>query len=110
VLRIYDLDGSRVAQVTIRIYRVNPDITLPFPGFDPLLGTGERSFRISGPNDAAIYPGYIEVSDLNAIATLSGTERVRIEIEPLTPGLRYWAFVAVVNNDTQHLTVISPSP
>jgi hypothetical protein len=110
VLRIYDLDGSRVAQITIRIYKVNPDRTLPFPDPDPLLGSAVRSFRIPSPNVAAIYPGYIEVADLNAIAPLSGTERVRIEIEPVTPGLQYWAFAAVVNNDTQHLTVISPNP
>jgi len=32
----------------------------------------------------------------------------RVEIEPLTPGLRYWAFVSVTNNATQHITTITP--
>jgi hypothetical protein len=32
----------------------------------------------------------------------------RIEIEPLTPGLRYWAFVSVTNNETQNITTITP--
>jgi len=32
----------------------------------------------------------------------------RIDIEPLTPGLRYWAFVSVTNNETQHITTITP--
>lgn len=32
----------------------------------------------------------------------------RVEIEPLTPGLRYWAFVSVTNNETQHITTITP--
>lgn len=32
----------------------------------------------------------------------------RIEIEPLTPGLRYWAFVSITNNETQHITTITP--
>ena len=33
---------------------------------------------------------------------------IRVEIEPVTPGLRYWAFVSVTNNETQHITVIAP--
>ena len=33
---------------------------------------------------------------------------VRIEIEPLTADLRFWAFVSVTNNETQHVTVITP--
>jgi hypothetical protein len=35
-------------------------------------------------------------------------ERVRLEIEPVTDGLRLWGFVTVVNNETQHATVITP--
>jgi hypothetical protein len=33
---------------------------------------------------------------------------VRLEVEPVTEGLRLWAFVTVVHNETQHATVISP--
>ena len=32
----------------------------------------------------------------------------RIHIEPLVPGSRYWAFVSITNNDTQHVTIVSP--
>ncbi len=113
VLRIYSLAEARVAQIAVRIYGLNPAYTNPFSARpDPLLGQSLVSFPTVGPNFIPAFPGpgYIEIPDLNAIATLSGTERVRIEIEPLTPGLQYWAFVTVVNNDTQHLTVISPSP
>lgn len=35
-------------------------------------------------------------------------DTVRAEIEPLTEGLRYWAFVSVTNNETQHVTTITP--
>lgn len=35
--------------------------------------------------------------------------RVRIDIDPITPGLRFWAFVSVTNNATQHVTVIAPN-
>lgn len=114
VLRIYSLDGTRVAQVAVRVYALNPAYTSPFaaPQPDPLLGQSLVSFQITGtnPNPPFSGPGYIEISDLSAIAALSSTERVRIEIESATLGLQFWAFVTVVNNDTQHLTVISPSP
>jgi hypothetical protein len=113
VLRIYNLDGTRVAQVTVRVYSLDPANTSPFAArADPLLGQSLMSFQTTGPNLNPIFqgPGYIEVSDLNAFAAISGTERVRIEIEPVTTGLQFWAFVTVVNNDTQQLTVISPNP
>lgn len=31
---------------------------------------------------------------------------VRIELVPLTPGLKYWAFVSVTNNKTQHFYTV----
>lgn len=33
---------------------------------------------------------------------------VRIEIEPMTPGSRYWAFAAITNNETQLVTLVTP--
>ncbi len=38
--------------------------------------------------------------------------RLRLSISPLRPdsGARFWAFVSVTNNETQHVTVISPNP
>jgi hypothetical protein len=32
---------------------------------------------------------------------------VRVRIDPITPGLRFWAFVSATNNETQHVTVIA---
>ena len=32
----------------------------------------------------------------------------RIEIEPLTPGSRFWAFASLTNNDTQIVTLVTP--
>ena len=31
-----------------------------------------------------------------------------VRVTPLTPGLRIWAFVSVTNNETQHVTTITP--
>lgn len=35
-------------------------------------------------------------------------DALRIEIEPLTPGSRFWAFASVTNNDTQLVTLVTP--
>ncbi|HYH09682.1 MAG TPA: IPT/TIG domain-containing protein [Thermoanaerobaculia bacterium] len=35
-------------------------------------------------------------------------EAVRIEVTPLTPGSRYWAFASVTNNETQLVTLVTP--
>jgi hypothetical protein len=31
---------------------------------------------------------------------------VRIELEPITPGLQYWAFISITNNKTQHFYTV----
>ena len=42
---------------------------------------------------------------------LRGHDTVRIEVQPIgDPPIPIWAFVSVTNNDTQHVTVIAPSP
>jgi hypothetical protein len=34
-------------------------------------------------------------------------QKVRVEIEPLTPGLKYWAFLSITNNRTQHFYTVT---
>jgi hypothetical protein len=41
-------------------------------------------------------------------ADLRPAERLRIVIEPVTPGIRFWAFVSITHNETQHITTITP--
>jgi hypothetical protein len=54
-------------------------------------------------------PAYAEIADLvEAFPQIAAYERLRIRIEPLTPGMRYWAFVTITDNMTQHVTVVSP--
>lgn len=39
---------------------------------------------------------------------LVGETSLWIEVVPITPGLRIWAFVSVTNNDTQQATLVTP--
>jgi hypothetical protein len=51
-------------------------------------------------------PGYVQLP-LSGLPMLQGKERIRLEITSDAPELRYWAFVSVTNNETQHITIIT---
>jgi hypothetical protein len=109
-LRIYELDGTpREALVRVRLFRLDANRHWVSEGPDELLGEAVRTLSFTPAADDLIeYPGYAEISDLTVIDPLDGAERIRVEIEPVTEGLRLWAFVTVVHNESQHATVISP--
>jgi hypothetical protein len=105
-LRIYDIDGQQTTLVTVRVFGIHPIV----PGStgvgkeDQLLGEKIIALQPFG----AEAPGYAELGDLSQIAPLGNEQKVALEVEPLTPGLRMWAFVSITNNETQHVTVIAP--
>jgi hypothetical protein len=55
-------------------------------------------------------PGYAELSNLENFMSMAETDGkpASIVIEPLTEGVRYWAFVSVTHNETQHVTLLTP--
>ena len=54
-------------------------------------------------------PGYAQFMDLVAsFPEIAASETVRVEITPITQGLRFWAFASVTNNETQHVTTVTP--
>lgn len=110
VLRIYDLDGvKREALVRVRVYRVDPEHDEGSDPADSLLGETVLPLDFVEPVGVVIYhPGYAMVADLSTLAPLGDAEHLRLEIEPVTPGLKLWAFVTVIHNETQHATVITP--
>jgi hypothetical protein len=57
-----------------------------------------------------LHPGYAQFSNFPISA---GTLRVRITPiipRPIEGGGSYWAFISVTNNETQHITTITPQP
>jgi hypothetical protein len=89
-VRIADDSGAVLAQRTITLAGVSvPDFA---PAGHP---TG--------------VPSYGEIAYVTtAIAQPVTASSFNISIEPITPGLRYWAFVSVTNNDTQEVTTVTP--
>lgn len=111
LLRVYDFDPAPGRVVRLRLFRVDPTrSTTDQQVQDQLLGDVFLTFDArldENPPGRTFYPGYAAVmlSDLPVLAT---TQRLRVEVIPETAGLRYWAFVSVTNNETQHVTIMPP--
>jgi hypothetical protein len=109
LLRVYSLnDDGQAALVRVRAYAIRADRDLPSGPPDVFLGQSVFPLQFVAPGSPSGAPGFLAVGDLSAIASLNAVQRIRLEIEPVSQGLSLWAFVTVVNNETQHATVITP--
>jgi hypothetical protein len=108
MLRIYDFDwpdaNPGTPEVELAIYAVHPGLDVGPETADTLLLTRRISLTLASnvtvPRMAQL-PLWTE-------SALQGHELLRIEITSATPGLRFWAFTSITNNDTQHVTIIAP--
>lgn len=101
-LRVYDPDGRGDGQVRLRLYDLESEGAALWEGTLFLFVNKAPSHWNEDPQ-----PGFAQITDLGVLVS-APTQRLRVEIEPLTPGLRYWAFVSVTNNTTQHVTLVTP--
>ena len=101
LLRLYDVTYSE-AEFAVRIHPASEEPVQAVYGTTitaktPRLG----SFR----GEAA----YAELDITHLLHTRLGwPEIARIEVQPLTPGSRYWAVVSLTNNETQLVTLVTP--
>jgi Domain of unknown function DUF11 len=103
-LRVYDADARASASVIVRLFA--SDATTPL---------AERVFTLAAPTPARrtttallpVHPGYLQL-DLGEAFGLSGARAVRVDVVPVTPGLRLWAFVSITSNRTHHVTTVTP--
>jgi len=102
-LRIYDDLGRDRTGVSIRIY--SGDET------EPRLIAGTELVRAHNQTTTtallSTHPAYAQL-ELGQLLPLAGLESLRVEIEPRDPGVRLWAFISIVNNETHHVTVVTP--
>jgi hypothetical protein len=108
-LRMYALDAGGV--VSVRVFEQRKQLIVHLQdSLPPDVQIAERTFTLSpvGSPDPANpdpnFPAYAQASDL----PMPSTDLARIDIVPLTPGMRIWAFASATNNTTQQVTVISP--
>ena len=101
LVRVYDFDPAPGHFVMIRPFK--PDELQV--KHDELLK--EISVPLKIPISTEQNPGYAQLA-VNGLPELSSNGTVRIEVSPGTPGLRFWAFASVTNNETQHVTIVTP--
>ena len=52
-------------------------------------------------------PSYGEIGDLGKQLPAGAARALRIEVQPTSPGSRFWTFVSITNNSTQHVTLVT---
>ena len=101
-LRLYELH-LKIAGFTIRIRDQATGALL-----------GERDVVLAFPLEShwisMFEPPNAQIGDLTSFVPTGTTlpSRLRIEIVPRSEGSEFWAFVSITNNDTQHLTLVTP--
>ena len=105
-LRVYGISSpSGTGVLRVRVFDRDSDVVL---GERELLLTPGIGKNIARDDELVGYPSYDEVSDLRVLVPVGFVGRVRVEVSSLTSGLKYWAMVSVTNNETQHVTLVTP--
>jgi hypothetical protein len=101
LLRIYDIDGRSDGRVRVSVYG--------FPGNGESIGDVDLSLAQPSGFHPRYKPAYAQFSAVLSLIPAGQPQVViGVRITPLTPGLRLWAFISVTNNETQHVTTITP--
>jgi hypothetical protein len=103
-LRVYDLDGRGGARVAVKIYVGDES--------EPRVSTVRTLARMDqltvfAPFQQPVHPAFLQI-DLGQLFTSPEPAVLRLDIEPLDPGLRIWGFVSATNNETHHVTMFTP--
>jgi hypothetical protein len=100
LLRVYEMDLPQ-AEFAIRVYDHD---------FGTFVSERRMTIRVPRPESTFRFmPAYGDIGDLADVPRPLGFPvRLRIEVEPLTPGSAFWTFVSVTNNDTQQITLVTP--
>jgi hypothetical protein len=101
LLRVYDLSYSE-ALFAVRMYASEGPVA-------PALYA--TTLTAKTPKNGPFRPeaAYAEL-DITQLLNLrlAWPQTARIEIEPMTPGSRYWAFLSLTNNQTELVTLVTP--
>jgi hypothetical protein len=108
MLRLYHL-GDGEMRAVVRFFEILPTRKYPFGlgvSTDRLIGEEVVTFTPPSPSS----PGYAQIVDLfDAHPELREAQRLRIDVQSVVDGARIWGLMSVTNNDTQHVTYITPS-
>lgn len=101
-VRMFGLDAAQSGWVMMRVYSLTSNNML----FDWPFYIGPLSNEVTAEG-LPLRPAFGMECDMSAYLESYG-QQVRIELTPITPGLKYWAFITVTNNVTQHFYTVLP--
>lgn len=103
-LRIYDFDVYSGATLLLTLFPQTGDTpiasrSVTFPAIRPGIYP-----------DFPMHPAMLQIDLTEMFPELRTQERARLIIGPITSSrrIRYWSFISVTNNETQHVTTITP--
>jgi hypothetical protein len=108
MLRVYALPEIANPEVEVRYYRMTERSSL-FADRTPLRIERLRLRTYAAMQGFLLHPSLAEVPGFESAPELAGQTALWIDVVPITPGLRIWAFVSITNNDTQQVTLVTPS-
>lgn len=94
-VRIYGLDASRSAKFMMRVYSLDSNELLHNCEHDIHPISAETTVE-----GLPLRPAFGMECNMSDHLEADG-KKVRIELESLTPGIAYWAFISIANNQTQ---------
>jgi hypothetical protein len=103
LLRVYDVALSE-ARFHVRVYGLEEGKSGELlTEFDLTATTPDTGQFHTHP----AYAEYARLTDMLAQPRIFPAT-MRIEVQPLTAGSRFWTFMAITNNETQHVTTVTP--
>lgn len=103
-LRVYGVESpSGAARVRVRAYAADA-VTL-----DETVDLQPPRYSVATPRPDEFdepQPSYLMLLLTSELSR--GTETIRVTVDPITPGLKFWAMASVTTNVTQHVTIVSP--
>lgn len=103
-LRIFGLDGNNYGVVMVSAYDLATDELLYWEPHILWPLSDERT-----ASGQALRPSFTMECDLSReIPQYLDGRNVRVELTPMTEGLRFWAFVSITNNKTQQFYTVTP--
>ncbi|HEX8155059.1 MAG TPA: hypothetical protein VF698_18135 [Thermoanaerobaculia bacterium] len=96
MLRVYESIAEGMAAGRVRVTVFARGSSLPLE---------TRQLSLEACVLRKVCPGYAELP-----ITSHAAEALRVVVEPLEPQRRLWAFITVTNNETQHVTTVTPRP
>jgi len=115
-IELLNLPTGSTFRFTVRVYAIDGPDSLAARArvYDLLSGSVLRDVPLTLQRSSqaaffpAYFPAYAQLDSLSSDLSNLGTDRIGIEISATDPTQALWAFATVTNNESQHVTTVTP--